>query len=200
MNINANSAVRLPVLGNGTDNKQRTADNQGTATASSVTIPAPQSADLGVLLSLSEPPTVPADELYGSQEEATHEEQLEALRETRRDTTQKLREAMEAGDAMADHWREKLLALRIAMRIASGNNVPARDRRFLMEFDSDMYGEAVRASLIAANNDPNDYEALTEDPSDDERARSAVDDAGASTDTATTSTEPQSAEPVDAAV
>jgi len=58
--------------------------------------------------------------------------------------------------------RRELVAFKIAMRIARGDNVPEADHRFLVEYDSKLYMAAMRARTIAENKDPKDYESLAE--------------------------------------
>ena len=200
MNVNTNQVVRWSVSGAEVNNRNRQSatENQDAATVSGVAVSARQDMGTEVLISLSGVQTSAADAPgEASQEEATLSDYLDSMRENVTDTMQKLREAMEAGEAIADAWRDKLTALRIAMRIASGNNVPMRDHRFLMDFDSSMYNDAIRMSLVSTNDDPRDYEALTEDP-DDERSSAAVGDSGVSYDAAVAGSEPQVTESVDA--
>lgn len=204
MNVNTNPAVRWSVSGAGAEGRQRTARNQDAANAGIAAASDRQDADTGVLVSLSAPQAAAATAAQytpsDSQEEDALEQYLGSMREGANDILQKLREASEANDAAAEHWRNKILALRIAMRIANGDNVPIRDHRFLMEFDSSMYNEAVKMSVVSNNDDPENYDALTEDP-DDDRAGYAADDVGKA-DTAAASPEPQAqaAEPVDVTV
>ena len=204
MNVNTNPAARWPVSGMGADSRQRTAKNQSNTTGGFSAASTQQDTSAGMLISLPEPQTIITiasnDAPSASQEEVTLKDQLESMRESVRDTMQKLREAAEAGEAVADHWRNKLTALRIAMRIANGDNVPMRDHRFLMEFDSNMYNDAIRMSLVSANDEPRDYDTLTEDSSDENSAGYATHNADAPNDTAATSSEPQAYEPLDVSV
>jgi len=58
--------------------------------------------------------------------------------------------------------RRELVAFKIAMRIARGDNVPEADHRFLVEYDSKLYMAAMRARTIAENKNPKDYDSLAE--------------------------------------
>jgi hypothetical protein len=58
-------------------------------------------------------------------------------------------------DAAAAERRNKLAAMKIAMRISNGDNVPLQDHRFLAEYDPNLYKAALKASLVANNKDPN---------------------------------------------
>jgi len=59
--------------------------------------------------------------------------------------------------------RRDMVAFRIAMRIARGDNVPDADHRFLAEHDSKLYLAAIRARITAENRDPKDYDSLAEE-------------------------------------
>ena len=59
--------------------------------------------------------------------------------------------------------KKKLAAMKIAMRIANGDNVPIDDHRWLAEYDSALYKAALKASLVADNDDPKDYDSLIEE-------------------------------------
>ena len=96
---------------------------------------------------------------------------LEMLREadTQRAVLQmkldRLRDQMEANqeamEAKAEALRKQRLALRIAMRIAAGDNVPAQDRAFLLEQSPGMY---MMANLAQSQNEnPRDYDSLLSD-------------------------------------
>jgi hypothetical protein len=66
-------------------------------------------------------------------------------------------------DDSAAEGRRKLVAIRIALRISRGDNVPLQDHRFLAEYDSTLYKTALKASLIADNKNPKDYESLVDE-------------------------------------
>ena len=57
------------------------------------------------------------------------------------------------------------------MRIANGDNVPMVDHRFLAEYDSALYKTALKASLVANNDDPKDYDSLVEEMFAEDHAR-----------------------------
>ena len=94
----------------------------------------------------------------------------------RRDELQALRRELERINEMnegaAEGWRNKIKALRIAMRIISGHNVPEEDHRFLREADIDLYTRAI--TMRIEKQDPDDYDRLSED--EEERVDKAVDD------------------------
>ena len=69
----------------------------------------------------------------------------------------------EADDAAALERKSKLAAMKIAKRIANGDNVPMQDHRWLAEYDSKLYMAALKASLVAENDDPKDYDSLIEE-------------------------------------
>ena len=56
--------------------------------------------------------------------------------------------------------RHLLLALRIAARIMRGDNVPQRDKDFLLEKNPGMYMLAMSTRNMN-NDDPKDYDSLT---------------------------------------
>jgi len=66
-------------------------------------------------------------------------------------------------DTLAAEARRKMTAMKIAKRISNGDNVPMQDHRFLAEFDPNLYKAALKASLVADNNDPEDHESLADD-------------------------------------
>jgi len=69
----------------------------------------------------------------------------------------------EVDDAAALERKSKLAAMKIAKRIANGDNVPMQDHRWLAEYDSKLYMAALKASLVAENDDPKDYDSLIEE-------------------------------------
>jgi len=92
-------------------------------------------------------------------------------------------------DAAAAEARRKLTAMKIAKRISNGDNVPMQDHRFLAEFDPNLYKAALKASLVADNNDPEDHESLADELAATEAALAnrADLDAGVETDEVTES-------------
>jgi hypothetical protein len=104
-------------------------------------------------------------------------EKLEEMRAEGSELMKQIRAAGEAGQGMAESMRQKMIALKIAMRISNGDNVPREDHRFLMEFDAGLYNQAVNMGVIARNNNPEDYDSLLEEPS--ENNDSGSDRAGA---------------------
>ena len=63
-------------------------------------------------------------------------------------------------DSSNDEQKKRLAAIKIAMRIANGDNVPIDDHKWLAEYDSKLYMAALKASLTADNDDPKDYDSL----------------------------------------
>ena len=66
-------------------------------------------------------------------------------------------------DAIAAEARRKMTAMKIAKRISNGDNVPMQDHRFLAEFDSNLYKAALKASMVADNDDPEDHDSLADE-------------------------------------
>jgi len=66
-------------------------------------------------------------------------------------------------DTISAEARRKMTAMKIAMRISKGDNVPMQDHRFLAEFDSNLYKAALKASLTADNDDPETHESLADE-------------------------------------
>jgi len=66
-------------------------------------------------------------------------------------------------DSKTTEARRKLYAMKIAQRIAKGDNVPMQDHRFLAEFDSALYKTSLRASLTADNDDPETHDSLADE-------------------------------------
>jgi hypothetical protein len=59
--------------------------------------------------------------------------------------------------------QRKMTAMKIAKRISNGDNVPMQDHRFLAEFDPNLYKTALKASMVADNNDSEDYDSLADE-------------------------------------
>jgi hypothetical protein len=74
-----------------------------------------------------------------------------------------MRRIDEVSDKDDTESKKKLAAMKIAMRIANGDNVPIDDHRWLAEYDSVLYKAALKASLVAENDDPKDYDSLIEE-------------------------------------
>jgi len=66
-------------------------------------------------------------------------------------------------DTISAEARRKMTAMKIAMRISKGDNVPMQDHRFLAEFDANLYKAALKASLTADNDDPETHESLADE-------------------------------------
>ena len=66
-------------------------------------------------------------------------------------------------DAIAAEARRKMTAMKIAMRISKGDNVPMQDHRFLAEYDSNLYKTALNASLTAKKDDQETHESLADE-------------------------------------
>jgi hypothetical protein len=69
----------------------------------------------------------------------------------------------EPDNSAATEARRKLVAMRIAMRISKGDNVPMQDHRYLAEYDAKLYKAALRASMVADNDDPEDHDSLVDE-------------------------------------
>ena len=83
--------------------------------------------------------------------------------------------------------RRKLTAMRIALRIASGDKVPWQDHKFLAEYDAGLYRAALKASLSADKEEPEDHDSLVDEMAaeeskfnDAESANSSAGDKGES--------------------
>jgi len=71
--------------------------------------------------------------------------------------------------------QRKMTAMKIARRISNGDNVPMQDHRFLAEYDSNLYKAALKASLVAENDDPKDYDSLVDEMLAEENAKANPD-------------------------
>ena len=74
-----------------------------------------------------------------------------------------VKQADSPDDAIAAAGRMKMTAMKIAMRIAKGDNVPMQDHRFLAEYDAKLYKAAMQASVVADNDDPETHESLADE-------------------------------------
>jgi hypothetical protein len=96
--------------------------------------------------------------------EAEYENDSDKLDEKIREfINSKVSQTNENDDTAAAEGRRKLTAMKIAMRIARGDNVPEQDHRFLAEYDSALYKAALRASLTADNDDPETHDSLADE-------------------------------------
>jgi hypothetical protein len=105
-------------------------------------------------------------DLYADEQDDTIEKILEEYR-----NSGSIGRTDDADDAAAAERRNKLAAMKIAMRISNGDNVPLQDHRFLAEYDPNLYKAALKASLVADNKDPKDYDSLVDEMAADENAR-----------------------------
>ena len=79
--------------------------------------------------------------------------------------------ANKADDTDDTEAQRKLTAMKIARRISNGDNVPMQDHRFLAEYDSNLYKAALKASMVADNDDPETYESLADELAAAENAK-----------------------------
>jgi len=91
---------------------------------------------------------------------------LDEMRNRYQELRDGLKRARDLGEGMSRAWKEKILCLKIAMRIMSGDKVPIEDKRFLAEKDPELYRQAI--SLRREKKDPKEYDRLSEkDEKDD---------------------------------
>jgi len=64
--------------------------------------------------------------------------------------------------------------MKIAQRVSKGDNVPMQDHRFLAEFDSSLYKTALKASMVAENDNPEDHESLIDELAATEQAKAGA--------------------------
>ena len=148
------------------DSKKSAASKKSTAEDISITAPPARSAltlEDTIELSQNAKDSAKKNDKRSKLDERRNE--LEALR-------RELERINEMNEGAAEGWRNKIKALRIAMRIISGHNVPEEDHRFLREADIDLYTRAI--TMRIEKQDPDDYDRLSED--EEERADKAGDD------------------------
>ncbi|MDR2166772.1 MAG: hypothetical protein LBE35_02840 [Clostridiales bacterium] len=87
------------------------------------------------------------------------------IRERREQMSEEARAAREAAEAQAQHWRDLQKAMEIAARIMRGDNVPQQDKDFLMQVSPAMFKLAM-AMRNHDNENPTDYEALSDGAND----------------------------------
>jgi len=66
-------------------------------------------------------------------------------------------------EASETESQRRMTAMKISRRIANGDNVPMQDHRFLAEFDPNLYKASLKASMVADNDDPEDYDSLVDE-------------------------------------
>jgi len=92
-------------------------------------------------------------------EAKNHWNQARAERER---LAEQLQSAKELAEAQAEAFRKWQIALEIASRIMRGDNVPLRDKEFLLEQSPGLYKLAMTTRNFA-NENPEDHEALSPD-------------------------------------
>ena len=90
----------------------------------------------------------------------TSDETIEQILEEYNNTSVLGRVGKTEDDSNNDEQKKRLAAIKIAMRIANGDNVPIDDHKWLAEYNSKLYMAALKASVIADNDDPKDYDSL----------------------------------------
>ena len=113
-------------------------------------------------------------QVYQHDDSADTEEPIEKLLEEYNNSGA-ISKADSQDDAAAAEARRKMTAMKIAMRISKGDNVPMQDHRFLAEYDSKLYQASLKASLTADNKDPETHESLAEELASYESAKSMQD-------------------------
>lgn len=82
------------------------------------------------------------------------------------DVTEMLKQLRESSKTSPnDPLVVRLKCMIIAMRISSGDNVPSKDKRFLLENEPKMYSSAIL--LRKENDNPKKYKSILEDENDD---------------------------------
>jgi hypothetical protein len=114
---------------------------------------------------LQEAVKLPEDKVDISKEAKNNEDDFQSKLDEMRNRYQMLLKGIEdaknVGEGMAKAFKEKLICLRIAMRIMSGDNVPIEDKRFLAEKDLELYCQAISLRRVKPN--PKDHDRLSED-------------------------------------
>ncbi|MCL2620303.1 MAG: hypothetical protein FWD97_05140 [Defluviitaleaceae bacterium] len=95
-------------------------------------------------------------------------EQQEISREKMRRMREDAANAREAAKAQVEYWRNQRLAMKIATRIKRGDNVPQRDKDFLLEQSPGMFKLAMSARQ--RNEDPKDYDSIAPEREQDNPA------------------------------
>jgi len=90
---------------------------------------------------------------------------IEALLRAARDNAEIMRQRAEMEAEEAERWRKVML---IAARIARGDNVPLKDRQFLLENSPGMY--MLANSTRAQNENPKDHKSLLSNDSSSQQA------------------------------
>ena len=109
---------------------------------------------------LAQPPSEGAGMSAQEIREALAEE-LQMLRAQSEEMRRQMEGARQQGEAKAEALRILRKSLEIAMRIMSGDNVPAADHRFLAENNPELYAKAI--TMRIAREDPIDYDRLSKD-------------------------------------
>jgi len=97
-------------------------------------------------------------------------EELEAKAQETADTLKNLKEQLEIArkqaEGAAEEWRIRILCLKIAMRIVSGDIVPRKDHQYLAEHDPELYGKAI--SMRVEKEEPKKLKRLSKDEKEEE--------------------------------
>ena len=96
-------------------------------------------------------------------------EELEAKAQETADTLKNLKEQLEIArkqaEGAAEEWRIRILCLKIAMRIVSGDIVPRKDHQYLAKHDPELYGKAI--SMRVEKEEPKKLKRLSKDEEED---------------------------------
>jgi hypothetical protein len=113
---------------------------------------------------------------YSGEAKALRSENLSRTRPAEIPEWQRAAASKPPDNTAAIEKNRELTAIRIAMRIANGDNVPQKDHEFLIEYDAKLYRAAMKAGMIAENKEPKNYDSLADDMLASEQALLDSDD------------------------
>ena len=88
-------------------------------------------------------------------------EKLEDMRNNYAMLASEMENVRKQGEASAEATKIRIKCLKIAMRIMSGDEVPAADHRFLLEKDPGLYGQAIMMRMQKEH--PEKHKRISED-------------------------------------
>lgn len=94
-------------------------------------------------------------------EKEKKKEMLKKMAEDMKRFKEMLEQSKETGKAASEGVKQLSRCIKIAMRIVQGDNVPTKDKQYLMEHNSELYSMAMNMRMY--KKDPKDYESELDD-------------------------------------
>ncbi|MCL1926313.1 MAG: hypothetical protein FWF95_04145 [Syntrophorhabdaceae bacterium] len=109
----------------------------------------------------------------GKQKAKNVYDELQQMANKLKGSMEQLNELSEQGQGAAESAKIRMICMKIALRIMSGDNVPVEDHQYLLKHDPTLYAEAMAHRLFKEK--PEDHDRLSEDEKSDDSNGSALD-------------------------